>query len=152
MQVPEGWPFLWPSAYFVLHTLEELPDFADWVTRHFGPLTTLTFATTHIPMFLLVFTASWLALRRQRHGRWVVLAVAAGVEFALNAVFHLVTAAASGEYSPGMLTASSLGLPGSVLFVRWAYADQRVNRRELVAAVLLGTGIAAAAVGVLYLR
>ena len=151
-QVERSWPFLLPSGYFVLHTLEELPRFAAWASRHFGELSSLAFASTHVPMILLVFVVSLRAVQRERHGGWVVLAAAAAVQFGLKAVFHLATAVGFGEYSPGMVTAACLGLPGSVLLLRWVRRQQRLTPRELAAAVVLGTTVAAAAVGVLFLH
>jgi hypothetical protein len=37
-----------------------------------------------------------------------------------------------------MLTAACLGLPGSVLFLRWVYQQRRLTGRELAAASPLG--------------
>ena len=101
---------------------------------------------------LLVFLIGLRAAQRERHGGWVVLAAAAAVQFGLNAVFHRAAAAWFGEYSPGMLTAACLGLPGSVLLVRWIHGQRRLTGRELAAAAALGAAVAAAAVGVLFLH
>ena len=43
-----------------------------------------------------------------------------------------------------MLTAACLGLPRSVLFLRWVYQQRRLTGRELAAASPLGAAIAAA--------
>ena len=102
-------------------------------------------------MLFLVFAVSSRAVQCERHGRWVVLAAAAAVQFGLNALFHLGTAAWFGDYSPGMLTAACLGLPGSVLFLRWLRQDQRLTGREQAAAWVLGATIAAA-IGALFLH
>lgn len=142
-----SWPFLLPSGYFVLHTME-LPQFASWASRHFGELSSLTFATTHIPMVLLVFKVSYRAVLQERNGGWVVFATAAAIQFGFNALFHLVTAAYLGEYSPGMLTAACLGLPGSVVFVRWVYQQQRLTARGLATSGVL----AAVAIGALFMH
>ena len=122
------------------------------MSRHFGPLSPLTFSTSRIPMLLLVFVAGWQALRRERHGAWLVLTTAAGVQFGLNAVFHLAAAIALREYSPGMLTGACLGLPGSLLLLRWVHRGQRLTSRELAVACALGAALAAAAIGVLFLH
>ncbi len=65
--------FLLPGMYFVLHTIEELPSFAGWVSHHFGTMTTDSFAFVHLPLMLLVLLASYKALRIERHGGWVIL-------------------------------------------------------------------------------
>jgi hypothetical protein len=54
-----AWPFMLPFGVYILHTLEELPGFAAWATRHFGPESTGTFAAYHIPLILLVLACSW---------------------------------------------------------------------------------------------
>lgn len=86
-----------------MHTLERLPAFAAWASTHFGPMTPLAFATSHIPL-PLALTASYRAARTSRSGRrgrgWTVLVVAAQIQFGLNAVLHLVTAVAFAEYCP----------------------------------------------------
>lgn len=149
---PLGQLFWLPSAYFVLHTLEELPTFAAWVTRHFGPYTTESFVFSHIPLILLVMAASVQATRRGRHGAWVVLAVAAQWQFGLNALFHLTTTALFGEYAPGLLTASVLALPLTPYVLRRVWREERLTPRAFVAALALGTLLAVLAVGVLLLH
>lgn len=88
---------------FVVHTLEEMPGFAAWVSTYFAPLTTETFAVSHIPLILLVLACSWRAARPNAATGWVVMAVVFQWQFAVNAVFHLGTAAWFGDYSPGMV-------------------------------------------------
>ncbi|SDO13034.1 HXXEE domain-containing protein [Geodermatophilus sp. DSM 45219] len=151
-----SWWLFVPSAYFLLHTLEELPTFAAWVTDHFGPMTTLAFATSHVPLLLLVSTASYRAAQASRnHTRrrgWTVLAVAAQIQFGLNALFHLGTAVAFSEYSPGMLTAACLGLPATALVLQRSRREHLLTARQTAAAAGWGALMAAAAIGVLFLH
>ena len=101
---------LWaPFAVFVVRTREEMPGFAAWVSPHFAPLTTETFALSHIPLILL---CSWRATRPDAAIRRLVMALAFQWQFAVNAVFHLSTPAWFGNYSPGMVTAA---LPATVM-------------------------------------
>ncbi len=144
-------PFLLPFGVYVLHTLEELPGFAAWATRHFGPETTGMFAAYHIPLVLLVLATSWRAVRQGRHGVWVVLATAFQWQFAMNALFHLGAWVALGEYSPGAVTASVVSLPATAVYLAWIRREGRADTREIALALLLGTLIAAAAVGFLFL-
>ena len=51
-----------PAATFTLHTLEELPDFPAWVSRHFAPMELAEFAAIHIPLLWLVV---WISYRAQ---------------------------------------------------------------------------------------
>lgn len=144
-------PFLAPFAVYILHTLEELPGFADWATRHFGPETTSTFAAYHVPLILLVGYCSWRAMRAGRGGVWVVLATAFQWQFAVNALFHLTTWVALGDYSPGAVTAVTVSIPATVLYFAWIRREDRATRRELALGVGVGTLIAAAAIGFLFL-
>lgn len=144
--------FLLPGMYFVLHTIEELPGFAGWVSRHFGLLTTDSFAFIHIPLILLVLLVSYKAFRSERHGGWVVLATAAQWQFGLNTIFHLVTAVIFLEYSPGMMTAVCLSLPLTAYFLGRVWQEQRLTKNELIAALAFGTVMATVAIGVLFLH
>ncbi|GIG70421.1 hypothetical protein Pen01_67160 [Phytomonospora endophytica] len=144
-------PFFLPFAVYILHTLEELPGFAAWATRHFGPETTSTFAAYHVPLILLVGYCSWRAARAGHGGVWIVLATAFQWQFAMNALFHLTTWIALGEYSPGAVTAATVSIPATGLYFAWIRRTGRATTRELVLGVAAGTVIAAGAVGFLFL-
>ncbi len=144
--------FWLPSIVFIIHTLEELPRFAAWASLHFGPLTTEKFAVSHIPMILLVLFASYEASIVGTHGRWVVLATAFQWQFEVNAIFHLGTSAFFRDYSPGMVTAACVLLPSTGYFMTRVWRDKRLTCIELLVAILLGTVIGIAAVGVLFLH
>lgn len=143
--------FFVPAIYLVLHTLEELPGFGAWVEVNFGSHPTSMFAWQHIIIWLFVFLVCYKAYQKKRHGKWVILAVTAQIQFGLNAIFHLTTYFVLGTYSPGMVVAGAIGIPATVWFVRQVLRERRVTLRELAWAVLWGTLIAAAAIGVLFL-
>ncbi|WP_102143119.1 HXXEE domain-containing protein [Mycobacterium hubeiense] len=139
-----------PFVVFVLHTLEELPQFAAWVSKHFSPLTTDKFAVTHIPLILVVLLCSWQAARPHARVGWVIMVVAFQWQFAVNAVFHLGAAAWFGDYSPGMVTAATVSLPATVFFFAWLRRERILTANQVATAVAVGTAIAAAAIGVLF--
>jgi len=143
--------FFVPFVVFVAHTLEEMPAFADWVSAHFAPLTTETFTVSHIPLILLVLAASWRASRPAARTGWVILATAFQWQFAVNAGFHLGTAVLFGQYSPGMLTAATVALPATVYFFGRLRRERWLTSGQMVASMILGSVIAAAAIGVLFL-
>ncbi|MEV1005441.1 HXXEE domain-containing protein [Nonomuraea sp. NPDC050202] len=145
-----AWPFLLPFGVYVLHTLEELPGFAAWATRHFGPETTGTFAAYHIPLMLLVLACSWQAARSGRSA-WVVAATALQWQFAVNALFHLTTWIALGDYSPGAVTAATVSLPATAYYLTWLRRHHHASTRQIAGALIAGTLIAAAAIGFLFL-
>ncbi|MEV0380610.1 HXXEE domain-containing protein [Nonomuraea sp. NPDC050643] len=144
-------PFLLPFGVYVLHTLEELQGFAAWATRHFGPETTGMFAAYHIPLMLLVLACSWYAMRQGRHGAWVVLTTAFQWQFGVNALFHLSSWIILGEYSPGAVTAAVVSIPATAFFLTWIRREERASGREIAVALVLGTLIAAGAIGFLFL-
>ncbi|WP_329081236.1 MULTISPECIES: HXXEE domain-containing protein [unclassified Streptosporangium] len=144
-------PFMLPFVVYVLHTLEELPGFAAWASRHFGPESTNAFAAYHIPLMLVVLLCSWRASLAGRHGAWVVMATAFQWQFALNAVFHLSTWAAFGEYSPGAVTAAVVSIPATAFYLSWIRRQARASTREITLAIAVGTLIAALAIGFLFL-
>lgn len=142
--------FFVPFVVFVVHTLEELPQFAAWVSEHFAPLTTEKFAVSHIPLILVVLLCSWQAARPHARVGWVIMAVAFQWQFAVNAIFHLGTAAWFGDYSPGMVTAATVALPATVFFFAWLRRERILAANQVATAVAVGTVIAGAAVGVLF--
>lgn len=148
--VPGSLIFLIPGIYYILHTLEELPSFAEWVSRHFAPLSSLTFAIFEIFSLLIVLVVSYKSFVEERHGTWIVLAVAAQIQFALNALFHLSAAFIFEEYSPGMVTGAVLGLPLTVFLLTRVVQEKRATGSELAAASLLGAAFAAGAIGLLF--
>ncbi|MFD4407825.1 HXXEE domain-containing protein [Nocardia sp. NPDC058499] len=143
---------LWaPFGVFVIHTLKEMPGFPGWVSEHFAPLTTATFAISHIPLMLLVLLCSWRATQPDAAIGWTVLAIAFQWQFAVNAVFHLGTAAWFGDYSPGMVTAATVALPATVMVFAWQRRERLLTTAQVATALGIGTIVAAAAIGVLFL-
>lgn len=143
--------FLIPPAYYVLHVLEELPGFAAWSSRHFSPTPQATYAAFEIISLLLVFLIAYKAFVRGSHGAWVVLAVAAQFQFAFNALFHITSGIVFKEYSPGMVIGATLGIPLTIYFMNRVWSERRVSGREMILALGLGTAIAAAAIGLLFI-
>ena len=149
--LPGGQIFLIPAGYYALHILEELPGFAEWVTRNFTAKSELTFAIFEILTLAFVVVVSYKALNKGAHGGWVVLAVAAQIQFFLNALFHLGTAIAFQEYSPGMVTAGALALLLTPYFIARVWREGRVTAQEMTIAAGLGVVIAAGAIGALFI-
>lgn len=141
-----------PSLYFVLHATEEVPAFGPWATKHFAPLSTGLFATVHIPLILLVFLVSYQAAQRQKHGGWVIFAIATQIQFGLNALFHLTTAALFLEYAPGMVTGGTLGLLLTFYMLARVWQEKLLSGRELAIAFVVGMILAIAAISVLFVH
>lgn len=143
--------FWLPSATFILHTLEELPDFPDWVSAHFAAMGVLEFAVLHIPLIGLVLWTSFRAQDPTSSSGWRFMAYAFQWQFAFNAVFHLGAAAVFGDYSPGMVTAATVALPATVFLTIFNRRQGILPPRQALAATGVGAAIAAAAVSVLFI-
>lgn len=143
--------FFIPSLYIVIHTLEELPSFAAWVDSHFGSHPTDMFALQHIVIWLLIFLISYKAYQKKRASKWVIMATAAQIQFVLNALFHITTFVLFQEYSPGVISASAVGIPATAWFLRIIWRNNAITSRELAWAVLWGTLFAIAAISFLFL-
>ena len=144
-------PFFLPYMVYLLHTLQELPGFAAWASTHFGSETTAVFAAYHIPLILLTLLVSWRAMRVGRHGGWVVAAAAFQWQFGVNAIFHLGTWVALGDYSPGAVTGAVVAIPATAYFFVWLHRQQRASTGEIALAAGAGTVIAGVAIGFLLL-
>lgn len=144
--------FWLPYLVFVIHTVEEIPGFAAWATRHFGTMTTWKFTMSHIPLILLVFFVSLKAAEDGYNGGWVLMATAFQWQFGLNAIFHLTTTITFKEYSPGTVTAATVSIPATIYFLTTVWQEGRLTGSELTQALVWGTLIAVAAIGILFLH
>ena len=140
-----------PSLTFILHTLEELPDFPAWVSAHFGAMGLLEFAALHVPLILLVLWTSYRAQDPTRPAGWRFMAYAFQWQFAFNAFFHLGAAALFLDYSPGMVTAATVALPATAFMTAFNRRLGILPSGRALAATGVGAAIAAAAIGVLFI-
>ena len=140
-----------PSLTFILHTLEELPDFPAWVSAHFGAMGVLEFAALHIPLILFVFWTSYRAQDPASSPGWRFTAYAFQWQFAFNAMFHLGAATLFGDYSPGMVTAATVALPATAFLAIYNRRHGILAPGRALAATGVGAAIAAAAIGFLFI-
>lgn len=140
-----------PSLTFILHTLEELPDFPRWVSAHFGAMGALDFAAIHIPLILFVIWTSYRAQDPTRSPGWRFMAYALQWQFAFNAVFHLGAAALFRDYSPGMVTAATVAIPATVFMTLRNRRHGLLPPARALTATGVGAAIAAAAIGFLFI-
>jgi len=148
----EDYLFWLPSVYLILHSLEELPEFANWVSEHFSSYSTELFVYTHIAIWLLIFLISFKASLLQSHVAWAILAVATQIQFGVNALFHITTTILFNEYSPGLLTAATLGLIFSYYVIRRVISEELLTKQQLSLAAIVGITIACLAIATLFLH
>jgi hypothetical protein len=144
--------FWLPYVVLLIHTIEEIPGFAKWATRHFAPMSTYKHVLIQVFMILLVLLVSYKASTIGYNGIWVIAAAAFQLHIGINALFHVVTTLLYKEYSPGLLTAVTLSLPSTVFFFHQIYSGSRLTTTELAVALIAGTIIGASAIGTLFLK
>lgn len=129
-------------AVFAVHIVEEYgAGFPGWVSSMFGqPMAAQTFLVNNAAfMVILLGLTIWAAARPSALSAFFLLCWASGNLF-WNFVFHLATTAIFDRFSPGLVTATLLYLPVSVV-VAWAALAQRVVP---VAAFATATAVGAA--------
>ena len=142
--------FWLPSVTFIIHTLEELPDFTIWVSKHFSQMSVVEFSVIHIPLIWLVFWVSYRAAATNSTSAWRFLAYAAQWQFAFNATFHLGASAAFGDYSPGMVTGASVALPATLFMTARCHQLGLMPMDQALRAGGVGAVIAVIAIGTLF--
>jgi len=143
--------FWLPSGTFLLHTLEELPDFPAWVSTHFGAMGLLEFAAIHIPLIGVVLWTSYRAQDPDSPWGWRFMAYAFQWQFAFNALFHLSASAIFRDYSPGMVTAATVALPATAFLTLFNRRHGLLPSGAALGAVGVGAVIALAAVAFLFI-
>lgn len=144
--------FWLPYIVLLIHTIEEVPGFSKWATRHFAPMSTYKHVNTQVCIILLVLLVSYKASFIGYNGIWIMLAVAFQLHLGINSLFHLITTVLYKEYSPGLLTAITLSLPSTIFFFHQMYLGSRLTIIELAVSLILGTIIGVSAIGTLFLK
>ena len=140
-----------PLLVFAAHMIEELPRFPTWATRHFGATSNAWYVYSHVVLVALIVSTSWWA--ETSEGTWgPLLAVAVMWSLGCNAVFHVVTTALFGEYSPGVITGVILLIPATIWVMWWAADRGVLSSGELVLAGVIGTVVQVAVIASLWLR
>jgi hypothetical protein len=141
-----------PALTFLAHVAEEYPRFPEWATRHFGATSRAWYVYSHIPLVAVALWASICATQAPVRTTWPLLATSIQWVLATNALFHIATTFIFQEYSPGVITAVTLFLPGTVyVFVR-TFREGLLTVPQVTLAVAVGTTVGLAAVASLWLH
>jgi hypothetical protein len=141
-----------PALAFLVHVAEEYPRFPEWATRHFGTTSRPWYVYSHVPLVAAVLGISFLAAAAPARTLFPVLATSVQWVFATNAVFHVATTFVYREYSPGVITAVALFLPGTAYLFGRTVRDGLLTPAQIVVAIVIGTVVGVAAVASLWLR
>lgn len=132
--------WLFPLAY-VLHVLEELPQFTNWARRYAAPgFTMRDYLTIHligIIVALLAPLVMWFFPNRTVIFLFFTIIFTPAVCF--NILFHAGATAAFGVYCPGLITALMLYPPLFVLISRRAINERLLtSKAALISFVIAG--------------
>ena len=131
--------WLMPAA-FALHIVEEYRgNFPGWVTHVLGgSFNNLAFACNNA-VFLAIMAGLtvWVGKTGSRLAAFLLFAWASGNIF-WDALFHVLTTAKFDRYSPGLITASVLYLPISLLVGTAALQSKTLSVKAFLGALALG--------------
>jgi hypothetical protein len=133
---------LWlvPIAYFV-HIIEETPRFVPWATRYLSaPSTFAQFVLGNVIFMVYVLISVFLATFYS--GEWTIvlgLSTAAWIfsNFLIHAFFTLYT----GEYSPGVVTASALYAPLAVYIYANFLESGILSQSGIILSIIIGFAV-----------
>ena len=133
---------LWlvPVAYFI-HILEESPRFVPWAKKYLGaPETFSQFVMGNIIFMVYVLISVSLAIFYP--SQWtLVLGLATAAWIFSNFLIHASYTLYTGEYSPGVVTASAIYAPVSlyIYYNFWTYG--LLNTLDIVLSIIIGFAV-----------
>lgn len=143
---------LWlPYIALLVHTIEELPEFSSWSTRHFREMSAIQHAVIQSIMLIVLLVCSVMATAEESDSVWIIIVAGFQLHVGLNALFHIVMAVRFCEYSPGMLTGIAVSLPTTLVFFGYVSQHAILTGTAYAIAITAGVLLAAAAVGTLFL-
>jgi hypothetical protein len=133
---------LWlvPVAYLV-HILEESPRFVPWATKYLGaPETFGQFALGNIIFMAYVIIATSLAIFYPSELTLVIGLSAAAWIFS-NFLIHAYYTLRTGEYSPGVVTASAIYVPVSLYIYYNFLGSGLLNTLDIILSIIIGFAV-----------
>jgi Protein of unknown function with HXXEE motif len=140
-----------PALALLAHVVEEYPRFPEWATRHFGTTSRPWYVYSHIPLIAAVLGISFLAATAPAATLFPLLATAVQCALATNAVFHVATTFIFREYSPGVVTAVLIFVPGTAYLVDRTVREGLLTLPQVAVAVAIGTVVGIAVIASLWL-
>jgi hypothetical protein len=134
--------WIMPAA-FSLHIVEEyIGGFPTWVVHVLGgSFNNFAFALNNaLFLGILVGLTVWVRKSTSRLAVFLLIAWASGNIF-WDGLFHVMTTAQFDRYSPGLVTASVLYLPISLVLGTAAVQSKTISVKALLAALALGLGL-----------
>lgn len=135
---------------FLIHILEEYPQFPIWATKHFGTTTRDWYILTHTILFLLVLFVTLLSIGKSHSG--IFLAVATQTIIFTNGLFHVLTTYFFREYSPGVISSILITFPYSYIFYQNVLQNSSLTQPVFIVSIIVGVAISLSIIGSLYLN
>ncbi|MBI4814530.1 MAG: HXXEE domain-containing protein [Methanobacterium sp.] len=133
---------LWlvPVAYFI-HIFEETPRFVPWAIKYLGaPETFGQFLVGNVIFMAYVIIATSLAIFYPSELTLVIGLSAAAWIFS-NFLIHAYYTLSTGEYSPGVVTASAIYVPVSLYIYYNFLVSGMLNNVDLVLSIIIGFAV-----------
>ncbi len=106
--------------FYAIHMAEEFPfGFVEWGDRYFGNFDWTQNLIGNFMFFVCLASACYLYYRNSTKYLWVGMSGAMWI--LSNAFLHISATILSREYSPGVVTATVIYIPGGLYFlIKWA--------------------------------
>lgn len=133
---------LWlvPAAYFV-HILEETPRFVPWAVKYIGaPETFGQFVLGNVIFMAYVIIATSLAICYTNEWTLIIGLSAAAWIFS-NFLVHAYYTLRTGEYSPGVVTASAIYVPVSLYIYYNFIGSGLLNTLDIILSIIIGFAV-----------
>ena len=129
-----------PIAYFI-HIIEETPRFVPWAKRYFSaPSTFAQFVLGNVIFMAYVLVS--VALATFYPGKWtLVLGLSTAAWIFSNFLIHASLTLYTGEYSPGVVTASALYAPLSVYIYTIFLGSGILSNADILFSIIIGFAI-----------
>ena len=126
---------------YVIHIIEETPRFVPWATRYLSaPSTFAQFILGNVIFMAYVLLA--VSLATVYPGEWtLVLGLSTAAWIFSNFVIHASLTLYTGEYSPGVVTASALYAPVSVYIYTVFLRSGLLSTADILVSIIIGFAI-----------
>jgi hypothetical protein len=124
---------------FIVHVIEEGPRFVAWFNSLVTPtISQSLFLSVNAVGLVITLVVAFVVAASHEPASGLIGVAWVGLLMLANGLFHIVGAVALGRYCPGVVTATLLYLPFSLLFFRGAVRELGLSWLAVGAVALLG--------------
>jgi len=124
-------------VFYALHMVEEFAfGFVEWGDRYFGGFDWTQNIIGNAMFFAFLFVACYAYYKDPVKYLW--LGMAGAMWILTNSFIHISSVILGGEYSPGVVTATVIYVPGGIYFL-WKWAREgKLNLRNVTLSFIVG--------------